>query len=293
MKVTTDGRVKILDFGLAKAMGAGGSEDAGLQLANSPTLTARATEAGLILGTAAYMSPEQARGKALDKRTDIWAFGCVLFEMLTGRRTFEGETVSDTLASVLRSDPDWSALPAAVPPHVRALLGRCLERDVTRRLRDIGEARLALSGAAPPATATIQVSASQIAAPAIASRPTRPWLWIATTFVLLAALAAVLPTSSLVRRRAPAGSPDSYELAIAAPTGAQFEVGANSGNVILSPDGTRIAFVASTDKAATIWIRSLAADDARPCPGRRMHSIRSGRPMDVRSASSPTARSGR
>ena len=265
VKVTTEGRVKILDFGLAKAMGSGGSED--VQLANSPTLTARATEAGMILGTAAYMSPEQARGKALDKRTDIWAFGCVLFEMLTGRRTFEGDTVSDTLASVLRSDPDWSALPAAVPPHVRALLGRCLERDVTRRLRDIGEARLALSGAAPPATATIQVPAFQIAAPAVASRQTRPWLWMATTVALLIALAAVLPTSSLVRRDAAAGSPDNYELAIAAPSGAQFEVGANSGNVILSPDGTRIAFVASTDKAATVWIESLAADDARSVPG--------------------------
>jgi serine/threonine protein kinase/Tol biopolymer transport system component len=267
VKVTTEGRVKILDFGLAKAMGSGGADDAGLQLANSPTLTAQATAAGMILGTAAYMSPEQARGKALDKRTDIWAFGCVLFEMLTGRRTFQGETVSDTLASVLRSDPDWSALSATVPPHVRALLGRCLERDVTRRLRDIGEARLALSGVAPPATSTIQISASQISAPAIASRPARPWLWIAATLVLLAVLAAVLPTSSLVRRDAPVGSPASYEMAITAPRGAEFEVGSNSGNVILSPDGTRIAFVASTDKAATIWIRSLAADDARPVPG--------------------------
>jgi serine/threonine protein kinase len=267
VKVTPEGRVKILDFGLAKAMGAPGSEDPGFQLANSPTLTARATEAGMILGTAAYMSPEQARGKAVDKRTDIWAFGCVLFEMLAGRRTFEGDTVSDTLASVLRSDPDWSALPTGVPPHVRALLGRCLERDATRRLRDIGEARLALSGAVPPATATIQVPASQIGTPAIASRPARPWPWIAATLALLAALAAVLPTSSLVRRNAPAASPDSYEMAIAAPPGAEFEIGSNSGNVILSPDGTRIAFVASTDKAPTIWIRSLAADDARSVPG--------------------------
>ena len=267
VKVTLAGRVKILDFGLAKALGSPGSEDPGLELANSPTLTARATEAGMILGTAAYMSPEQARGKRLDKRTDIWAFGCVLFEMLTGRRTFEGETVSDTLASVLRSDPDWSALPATVPPHVRALLGRCLERDVTRRLRDIGEARLALLGAALPATATIQMPASQIGAPAIASRSARPWAWIATTLVLLAALAAAVPTSSLVRRDAPAASADSYELAIAAPPDAQFEIGSNSGNVILSPDGTRVAFVASTDKAATIWIRSLSADDARAVPG--------------------------
>src|SRR6186997_2554282 len=173
VKVTPEGRVKILDFGLAKAMSAPGSEDAGLQLANSPTLTARATEAGMILGTAAYMSPEQARGKPLDKRTDIWAFGCVLFEMLTGRRTFDGDTVSDTLASVLRSDPDWSALPSAVPPHVRSLLGRCLERDVSRRLRDIGEARLALSSTASPLTSIIQMSAPSSGPIPVAAR-TRP-----------------------------------------------------------------------------------------------------------------------
>ena len=265
VKVTPEGRVKILDFGLAKAMSAPGSEDAGLQLANSPTLTARATEAGMILGTAAYMSPEQARGKPLDKRTDIWAFGCVLFEMLTGRRTFDGDTVSDTLASVLRSDPDWSALPSAVPPHVRSLLGRCLERDVSRRLRDIGEARLALSSAASPLTSSIQMSAPSSGPIPVAAR-TRPWAWIVTTALLAVAVAALLPTSSFVRRDARAGAADNYELAIAAPPGAQFEVGSNSGNVILSPDGTRIAFVASTDKTPTIWIRSLAADDARSLP---------------------------
>ena len=147
VKITPDGRAKILDFGLAKAMSA---DSASGDLMNSPTLTARATEAGVILGTAAYMSPEQARGKAVDKRTDIWAFGALLFEMLTGRRAFDGETVSDTLASVLRSDPDWSLVPATVPPHVRALVARCLERDVSRRLRDIGEARLALTSPASP-----------------------------------------------------------------------------------------------------------------------------------------------
>ena len=268
VKVTPEGRVKILDFGLAKAMGAPGSDDPGLQLANSPTLTARATEAGMVLGTAAYMSPEQARGKPLDKRTDIWAFGCVLFEMLAGRRTFDGDTVSDTLASVLRSDPDWSALPAAVPPHVRALLGRCLERDVTRRLRDIGEARLALTGSASSLTASsIHAPAPLISGPIPVATPNRPWAWMVATALLAVVAMALLPTSSLVRRNAPQPASESYELAIGAPPGAQFEIGSNSGNVILSPDGTRIAFVASTDKAATIWIRSLAADDARSMPG--------------------------
>jgi hypothetical protein len=164
VKLTRDGHVKVLDFGLAKAMTADGDES-GRALANSPTLTARATEAGVILGTAAYMSPEQARGKTVDKRTDIWAFGAVLYEMLTGHRAFEGETVSDTLAAVLRSEPEWTKLPVDTPPHVVALIRRCLERDQSRRLRDIGEARLALETGQAPATATmIGAGVSQLGA---------------------------------------------------------------------------------------------------------------------------------
>jgi serine/threonine protein kinase len=265
VKVTADGHAKILDFGLAKAMA---GESAAGEMMNSPTLTARATEAGMILGTAAYMSPEQARGKAVDKRTDIWAFGAVLFEMLTGRRAFEGETVSDTLAGVLRSDPDWSLLPAAVPAHVRALLMRCLERDASRRLRDIGEARLALGGGAP--TATIAQPLTSISA-ATASTPAleraRPWPWIAATVALGLALAALIPTSSLVRPRQTPVTGESLEAAISSPPGAEFRIGSNSGIVALSPDGTKIAFVAATDKSVGIWVRSLAKDDARQLSG--------------------------
>ena len=128
VKLTPDGRVKLLDFGLAKIFEADPSSSSP-SVTHSPTLTARATAAGVILGTAAYMSPEQARGKPVDKRTDVWAFGCVLFEMLTGKRAFEGETVSDTLAAILTNEPDWAALPEQTPTKVKRFLRRCLQRD--------------------------------------------------------------------------------------------------------------------------------------------------------------------
>jgi len=137
------GRVKLLDFGLAKAF-EGEGVGASPNLSQSPTITAAMTSANVILGTAAYMSPEQARGQNADRRADVWSFGVVLFEMLSGRQLFAGETVSDTLASVLKTELDWAALPADLPPRVRTLLARCLERDRNRRLRDIGEARIAL-----------------------------------------------------------------------------------------------------------------------------------------------------
>jgi eukaryotic-like serine/threonine-protein kinase len=140
VKVTPEGRVKVLDFGLAKAF-AGGS---GLDLSNTPTLTAMGTEEGRILGTPAYMSPEQARAKSVDKRTDIWAFGCLLYELLNGQPAFHAETVSDTLIKVLERDPDWEVIPKATPARVQDLLHRCLEKDANRRLRDIGDARIEL-----------------------------------------------------------------------------------------------------------------------------------------------------
>ena len=145
VKVTPEGKVKVLDFGLAKAWAGEAASGSSADLSQSPTLAHTGTAAGLILGTAAYMSPEQARGKTVDKRADIWAFGAVLHEMLTGKPLFTGETVSDVLAAVLTREPDWAALPESTPPSVRRLLRRCLERDPKRRLRDIGEARIALS----------------------------------------------------------------------------------------------------------------------------------------------------
>jgi serine/threonine-protein kinase len=139
--VTPGGTAKILDFGLAKAY-AGDTTGIGIDIEKSPTITAQMTKPGMVMGTAAYMSPEQARGRAVDKRTDIWAFGCVLFECLTGMRAFEGETVSDNLALILKGEPDWTRLPSNTPSALRSLLRRCLQRDPRKRLRDIGDARI-------------------------------------------------------------------------------------------------------------------------------------------------------
>src|SRR5215472_5949907 len=141
VKLSPDGQVKLLDFGLAKALE---GETVDEELQNSPTLSAAATCAGALLGTAAYMSPEQARGKRVDRRADVWAFGCVLYEILTGRRAFSGETTSDILASVIRAEPDWSFLPASVPARIHELLRRCLQKDPKQRLQAIGEARITI-----------------------------------------------------------------------------------------------------------------------------------------------------
>ena len=145
IKVREDGTVKVLDFGLAKALDPNPDADP----SQSPTLTAAATQMGVILGTAAYMSPEQAKGRVADKRADVWAFGVVLFEMLTGRRTFEGNDVTEVMAGVIKSDPDWDALPAELSPAAATYLRRCLQKDPKDRIRDIGDVRLALEDRRP------------------------------------------------------------------------------------------------------------------------------------------------
>ncbi|MDH3629373.1 MAG: serine/threonine protein kinase, partial [Acidobacteriota bacterium] len=142
VKLTDDGVVKVLDFGLAKALL--DPSQSGASPSMSPTLTSAGTVAGMVLGTAAYMSPEQAKAKDVDRRADIWSFGVVLFEMLSGRRLFQGEGISETLAAVIMKEVEWGSLPADTPPRIRRLLERCLERDPNKRLRDIGDARIAI-----------------------------------------------------------------------------------------------------------------------------------------------------
>jgi WD40 repeat protein len=152
--ITTEGAAKILDFGLAKAYA---GETTGIDIANSPTITARMTEPGIILGTAAYMSPEQARGRSVDKRADIWAFGCIVYECLTGKRPFQGDTVSDTMALILKGEPDWAALPPNTPPNIVTLLRRCLQKHPRNRLHDIADARIEIEAPAAPAAETAPV----------------------------------------------------------------------------------------------------------------------------------------
>ena len=231
IKVRADGTVKLLDFGLAKAMEAGAGPSRAFSpagLATAPTLTTPAvTAAGVILGTAAYMSPEQARGKPVDKRTDIWAFGVVLYEMLTGRTAFPGDTVTDVLASVVSHDPDWTALPSGVPGLVRLVLTRCLEKEQRLRLRDIGEARVFLSGELSDPHAQDAPSSPTRPGPA-GFRRILPWA-VAILAVVAAAGVRLLPrppTAPPLRR---------IEMALPKPTATRFE---------LSPDGTQVAFLA-------------------------------------------------
>ena len=249
IKVRSDGTVKVLDFGLAKAMDppAGSSP----QMSQSPTLSLHATQAGIILGTAAYMAPEQARGKTVDKRADIWAFGAVLFEMLTGTRAFGGEDLTVTLARVVEREPDFDALPSSVPPRVAQALRVCLRKDPKQRVGDIRDVRLALEGAfesAAPQTTPL--------ATASASRGRLPWMAaLAVSAALIAALA--VPALRYMRQTLPPETRvDIVTPATDQPT-----------DFALSPDGRQIVFVASGDGASRLWLRSLATTTAQPLAG--------------------------
>jgi Tol biopolymer transport system component len=250
IRVAADGRVKVLDFGLAKALDSADG-DFSPDMPNSPTaLVSSPTVPGIILGTAGYMSPEQARGKRVDKRSDIFAFGVVLYEMLTGRSLFTGESVSDTLAAILRETPDFEKLPRNTPSVVKRLLARCLEKDPRRRLRDIGEARIMLE------------DVRSGVAPALTPPPASPWLmragWIAAAAMLVLAAAALFnrpdaPHAPLQVRRS------SMVLSKDDPAFRNFFTPS------ISPDGRYVAFTSHEE----IWLRDLSQIHARPIPGTR------------------------
>jgi len=254
--LTADGEPKVLDFGLAKAVAPDGAMS-GSQAPNSalsPTITSLGTVAGVILGTAAYMSPEQARGRPIDKRADIWALGAMLYEMLCGKAPFPGETISDTLASVLKSEPDWDALPAETPPAVRRLLRRCLEKQPKNRLHDAADARIELAQAFDEGDAAVTEQA--------ASRPYR-------TLAVVGALALVAGTVLGLALRgggAPALPPSRVVSSLAAPRGVTLDLERLS--LALSPDGKQIAFIGIDEEGrADLFVRRLDAPDARRIEG--------------------------
>jgi Tol biopolymer transport system component len=242
IKLTADGHVKVLDFGLAKAIG---GAETGAASSGAPTVVAGTTTSGTFLGTPAYMSPEQVRGGPVDKRTDLWAYGCVLFELLTGKPAFGGATTTDICAEVLRSEPDWSLLPAATPPSVRRLLRRCLRKDAERRIRDIGDVQLELEEREEPE-----------AAPA---RPARSALAVAAWPAAIVVGAAILGlTSPLFRETA------LQEF--------RFELGTTVTDVpasfAVSPDGRNVTFVGqSADGASRLWISEIGSLSQRELVG--------------------------
>jgi serine/threonine-protein kinase len=249
VKVREDGTVKVLDFGLAKALEPTGA--ASSNVSQSPTITTPAmTQAGMILGTAAYMSPEQAKGRAADRRSDVWAFGVVLYEMLTGQRAFKGEDVSDTLAFILTREPDWATLPADTPPLIQRLLRRCLQKDRKRRLADAADARLEIEEALTgPAGADGAATPSE-AAP-------RP-LWRRAIPVVVTAIVVFALTAGAVWRLRPSVPAPVMRFAIAIPDGQQFLPFGRA--IAMSPAGTHIVYTANR----RLYVRSLSDLDVRP-----------------------------
>ncbi|HUF25167.1 MAG TPA: protein kinase [Vicinamibacterales bacterium] len=249
IKVRADGTVKVLDFGLAKALDPNVGSNADLM--NSPTITSPATQLGTILGTAAYMAPEQAKGRPLDRRADVWAFGCVLFEMLSGRRAFPGEDVTDTLAAVMRAEPEWSALPARTPPSIQRLLRRSLLKERSKRLDSMAAARLDIDEALDTPDGS---SAAQAHITAPVWRRAMPWT-VAALGLIVAAAAGVA-----VWRPSP-GLP--IRMSIALPDGHVVTAGP-----IISRDGRRVVFASGSGAGEPrLYLRTLDAFELRALPG--------------------------
>ena len=249
IKVKDDGTVKVLDFGLAKAF----QPDPESDPSASPTVTA-ATEQGVILGTAAYMSPEQARGQTLDKRTDIWSFGCVLYEMLSGHRVFGKDTVIDTLSAVLESEPEWRLLPDVTPPGARRLLRRCLQKDRRRRCHDIADARIELEDLEGESADEGLAAIEQTATSGPRTGVLLPWVLMAVLGIIL------MSTLWMTRSGSPVPPPATTHLTIDLPPGHSLG-GGGSYPVALSRDGRRLAYVAAAGQASTVGLFLRRLDD--------------------------------
>ena len=268
IKITSQGIVKVLDFGLAKleAGGAGKAGGAGREVTEAPTITVDDTREGLVVGTAAYMSPEQARGQTVDKRTDIWAFGCVAYEMLTGHPPFPGDTVSDIIAAILEREPEWRALPATTSGTVQRLLRRCLEKDPKRRLHDIADARIEIDD--------VLVGAAVLPAsvPVTPRSPGRNRLAWTVAALVLAALVVSLAVGAATYLRSMPTDTRAYHTSIVPPEGVTFvaSIGASGpvSRFALSPDGQRLAFLAAgADRRTRLWVRPLDTFAAQPLAG--------------------------
>ena len=258
IKLRSDGAVKVLDFGLAKALAPEPGSGSATHQSLSPTITSPAmvTGVGVLLGTAAYMSPEQAKGRQADKRSDIWAFGCVLYEMLTGHRPFDGEDMTEVLGAVVRLEPDWEVLPSDVPPAIRALLQRCLVKDRRKRIADIAAALFVLdhqTGVVTP----VPVRSSRIA-------------WLVAALATIALIATAIVALRMSSTDTPA--PEVVQFTIAPPENTVFRGPAAGGTgtiaqLAVSPDGRNIAFVAGAQGEFQLWLRPVASADARAIEG--------------------------
>ncbi len=253
IKLTPDGKVKVLDFGLAKTYDATNTPQ---NPSNSPTLSAAQTMGGVIFGTVAYMSPEQARGRAADKRTDIWAFGCVLYEMLTGQPAFRGEDTTEILASVVKAEPEWERLPVNIPSNIRTLLSRCLQKDIKKRTRDAGDVVIELDQPAPVPIA-----------PPAASPTIAPILSRRSVLVGLAGLLIGSAIASLaVWRLKPLSTAPIGRFSIALPRGQRL-AGLDLTAMTFSGDGKRLAYVATTSGVEQLYLREVDSLEAKPLPG--------------------------